>query len=89
MTDDQFKSYGVFALMMVAVLSVAVIAGGCTPFSAADDNKKQVNLSIKPSNICDLPEQSWSVNDTPESIEKAIRFNTGRARACNGKKATS
>lgn len=88
MTDAQLKSYGVFALMMVAILSVAVIAGGCTPFSAADD-KKQVNLSIKPSNICDLPEQSWSVNDTPESIEKAIRFNTGRARACNGKKATS
>jgi hypothetical protein len=86
MTDAYFKSFAVYALGLVAILSVAVIAGGCSQSQATD---KPIKLTLKPNSICSLPERTWSVDDTPETIEEAIRFNTGRARACGEKKVTS
>ena len=87
MTEAETKRYGVFALLMVAILSVAVIAGGC---STPQGSSEKVTLNVKGNSLCSVPEQEWSVNDTPETIEKAVRFNTGRARACGSKpKVTS
>lgn len=75
-----------FSIRAVAVLGVASGAmAGC-----AQDMPQPVNV-VADSFCIAAKKKTWSVNDTPETIEQIRRFNAGVDRACGvpGKVRTS
>lgn len=67
----------------LAVLALTV------PLLTGCGNQVQVPVNVVADNYCQAArKRTWSVNDTPETIQEAIRHNAGIDRAC-GKKGTS
>jgi hypothetical protein len=57
--------------------------GGCSTTSSP-------RVEVVADNYCSLSKKrTWSVNDTPETIDEAIRVNKGIDRACGSKRQTS
>lgn len=68
---------------MLAVIAATVLAG-----CAMQEKEPPVNV-VGDSFCTASKKRSWSVNDTPESIQEAIRINRGIDRACGKGKAVS
>lgn len=70
-------------LARIIAVSVAGMLAGCAGAEPAPVN-------IVADTFCQAAKKrTWSVNDTPESIQEAIRINRGIDRACNKGKAVS
>ena len=67
--------------MRIAIIALAALVAGCaTP---------QAPVQVVGDSFCQAAKKkTWSVNDTPETIEQIVRHNAGIDRAC-GVKATS
>lgn len=80
------RSQITFILGMMLILAAACLAGCAGPPTP--------EIKVSGNSICAIGSRSWSIEDTKESIEEAIRFNNGLASAkakagCSEKKAVS
>lgn len=63
------------------ILAASILAGCATP---------QQTVTVVADSYCQaVKKRTWSVNDTPETIQEAIKQNQGIDRACGRPKATS
>jgi PBP1b-binding outer membrane lipoprotein LpoB len=67
-------------MRLAAIAAIALMLGGCAVGSA---NKVEV---VADSFCLGAKKRTWSVNDTQETIDEAIRINAGIDKACPAKK---
>ncbi len=66
--------------ILAAVAIALLMLGGCA--------SSQVPVQVVANSYCmAAKKRSWSVNDTQESIDEAIRVNAGIDKACPAKKS--
>lgn len=66
-------------MLRVAAVAIVLMLGGCAP--------PQVPVQVVADSYClGVKKRTWSVNDTQESIDEAIRINAGIDKACPHKK---
>lgn len=67
-------------MLRVAAIAIVLMLGGCAP--------PQAPVQVVADSFClGAKKRTWSINDTPESIDEAIRINAGIDKACPQKKS--
>lgn len=63
----------------IAAVAIALTLGGCSPPEAP--------VQVVADSYClGVKKRTWSINDTQETIDEAIRINAGIDKACPQKK---
>jgi hypothetical protein len=63
----------------VAAVAIFLVLGGCSPPEAP--------VQVVADSYClGVKKRTWSINDTQETIDEAIRINAGIDKACPAKK---
>lgn len=67
----------------------ALCAVACTAAFAGCGTPGPAPIVVVADTLCiTAKKRTWSIDDTPQTIQEAVRYNAGIDRACNGKKPT-